>query len=118
MATVTATQANSVSGNPKTLLVTWTPLTTTNADGEPLVLVNHIAKAMQVTGTFGSGGTVIIEGSMDGTNYYTLNNLQGTAISITGAKIQAIQEVVKYIRPKVSTGDGTTSITAILLAHY
>ena len=74
-------------------------------------------RSVQITGTFGTGGTVLIEGSNDGTNYATLNDPQGVAISKTAAGIFEISQIVKFIRPRVSAGDGTTSITVTLLAQ-
>jgi hypothetical protein len=74
-------------------------------------------RAAQVTGTFGAGGTVLIEGSIDGTNYSTLVDPQGVAISKTAAGISEIGQLTKFIRPRVSAGDGTTSISVTLLAR-
>lgn len=93
----------------------WTPLTTTNADGSPVLISRRSDRSVQVSGTFGSGGTVVIEGSLDGTNYYTLNDLQGSALSVTAAKIEGISEMVTYLRPRVTAGDGTTSISVYLI---
>lgn len=94
---------------------TWTPLTMTNADGAPIAYPGF-ATSVQVTGNFGAGGTVLIEGSNDGTNYVTLTDLAAAALSITAAGIKTIRENVAYIRPRVSAGDGTTSLTVTLAA--
>lgn len=93
----------------------WETLTTTNDTGSPVQLARMTDRTIQVTGTFGAGGTVVIEGSLDGTNYYTLNDLQGTALSITAAKIEGVSEVVTYIRPRVTAGDGTTDLDVFLV---
>lgn len=92
---------------------TWTPLTTTNADGAPLAY-SGFAASVQILGTFGVGGTVVIEGSNDGTNYVTLNDPAGAALSITAAGLKGIRENPAYIRPRVTAGDGTTSLTVTL----
>lgn len=97
----------------------WTPLTTTNADGSPVSYASNAhagAVTVQVTGTFGVGGTVVIEGSNDGTNYVTLNDAGGAALSLTAAGLKAIRELPAYIRPRVTAGDGTTSLTVTLAA--
>lgn len=94
--------------------VSWTPLTTTNADGGPSQFVGSGYRSIQVTGTFGVGGTVVVEGSLDGTNWFGLRDPSSTAISFTAAGIKAVLEAVPYIRPRVTAGDGTTSITAII----
>lgn len=64
---------------------------------------------MQVNDSFGTGGTVLIEGSNDGTNYVTLTDGAGSALSFTAAGLKAITEAVKWIRPRVSAG---TSVRA------
>jgi hypothetical protein len=95
---------------------TWSPLL--NGDsGAPFPIPGFADRSVQVVGTFGAGGTVLIEGSNDGTNYATLKDPQGVALSITAASINEILQIVKFIRPRVSAGDGTTSLTVILLAR-
>lgn len=109
MATVQGTRTD---GFTEGVFETWTPLTTTNADGSSATFVGAGDRVVQITGTFGVGGTVIVEGSLDGTNWYGLKDPSSTAISFTAAGIKAILEAVPYIRPRVTAGDGTTSITA------
>ena len=72
-------------------------------------------RSVQVSGTFGAGGTVVIEGSNNGTNWITLTDQLGTALSFTGADIAPIMEVTRYIRPRVTAGDGTTAIVVTML---
>jgi hypothetical protein len=99
-------------------LFTWTPLTTTNADGQAAAYVGSGDRTIQVTGTFGAGGTVIVEGSLDTTfpptNWFPLKDPSNTAISFTAAGLRAILENVVAVRARVTAGDGTTSITATL----
>jgi hypothetical protein len=96
--------------------VQWTPLL--NGDsGTPYGMTGFADRSAQITGTFGTGGTVLIEGSNDGTNYATLTDPQGVAISKLAAGIFEISQITKFIRPRVSAGDGTTSITVTLLAR-
>jgi hypothetical protein len=96
--------------------VSWTPLL--NGDsGAPYAMTGFADRSVQIGGTFGTGGTVLIEGSNDGTNYATLADPQGVALSKTSAALVEISQIVKFIRPRVSAGDGTTSITVTLLAR-
>ncbi len=74
-------------------------------------------RSIQFHGTFGTGGTVVLQGSNDGSNWYTLTDPQGNAISKTAAGLEAVSEATAYVRPYVSAGDGTTSITATLFAR-
>ena len=84
--------------------------------GDNLEMAENADRSVQVSGTFGAGGTVLIEGSLDGVNFYSLTDPQGNALSFTSAKIEAITEIVRYIRPRVSNGDGTTSVNVMILA--
>lgn len=85
--------------------------------GAPVSLPGHADRTMQVTGTFGSGGSVTLQGSNDGVNYYALNNPSGTAIAVTSAGIVACIEPVVWIRPAVTAGDGTTSLAVTVFAR-
>lgn len=95
----------------------WSWLAIPNGnDGTPLLIDRRTDRSVQVSGTFGAGGTLVIEGSNDGTNYYTLNDLQGSALSFTSARLEGISEVPLYVRPRVTAGDGTTAINVYLVA--
>lgn len=73
-------------------------------------------KTVQVTGTFGAGGSVQIEGSNDGgATWHVLNDPQGTALVFTAAKTEAILENTQLIRPNVTAGDGTTLLNVLLI---
>lgn len=95
--------------------VTWTPLTETNADGNPARFVGSGDRTFQALGTFGAGGTITLEGSLDGTNWAVLNDSAGNAISLTEAGIVSVAECPTWTRPKVSAGTGV-SLTAKLFA--
>lgn len=71
-------------------------------------------KTAQITGTFGVGGTVIIEGSNDGTNWGTLNDASSTPISVTDVTPVVLLENPLYVRPRVTAGDGTTNLICII----
>lgn len=96
-------------------IVSWASISTLNDTGIAVEMSGSSVRSIQFTGTFGVGGTIILQGSNDGTNYATLTDPQGNAISKTAAGIEQIEEVTRYIRPLVSAGDGTTSLTATLL---
>jgi hypothetical protein len=113
MATRTATINQISTFNDKGHVVQWTGLLNGD-DGSPIDLPGSTLRSVQFTGTFGTGGTIVIEGSNDGTNYVTLTDLQGNSISKTAAAIEGIQEVTRYIRPRVTGGDGATDLVATL----
>lgn len=72
---------------------------------------------VQVTGTFATG-VIAIHGSLDGTNYVALDNLQGSAISVTAADIVSVGQVPLFIDPVMTLGGGTTNLTVRLLARF
>jgi hypothetical protein len=92
-------------------IASW-PLMLNGDVGEPLVLHGYHDRSVQVEGTIGAAGSVTIEGSNDKTNYETINDPSSTALTFTSlAKIKGILEAVYQMRPHVTAGDGTTSIT-------
>ena len=115
MATITCAITQS-GGADSIQLGTWAPLA--NGDsGSPFQRPDWADRTIQIFGTFGSGGTVLIEGSNDGTNWATLNDAFGTSMSVTSASIKQLAEATLYMRPRVSAGDGTTSLTVIACAR-
>lgn len=94
---------------------TWTPLTTTNNDGAPISYASNGMGGVtfQVNGTFGAGGTLVVEGSNDGTNWYTLSDQANAAVSFSTAGLKTVRDQPLFIRPRVTAGDGTTSLTVV-----
>lgn len=72
-------------------------------------------RSLQVSGTFGVGGSVTFEGSNDNSNWFTLHDLQGNNLTYTAAGLKQVQEVALWVRPNCTAGDGTTALTASLL---
>jgi len=97
-------------------VIQWSGLLNTD-DGTPIEMPGSADRSIQITGTFGAGGTIVFEGSNDGTNYASLTDPQGNAISKTAAGIEAIAELTRYVRPRVTAGDGTTNLVATLLVR-
>lgn len=105
MATITNTVTAPVSHGDNMHLVTWAAMGIADT-GDAIELYGATHRSVQVDGTFG-GATVVIEGSNDGTTYYTLRDPQGNALSFTTANLKAILETTRWIRPKTSGGSGT-----------
>ena len=112
--TVAYTREIPASMNQRVAIFTWADIPNGD-DGTPVELAQWADRSVQVTGTFGAGGSVRIEGSNDGTSYAPLTDPQGNDIDIASAKIEALSELVRYVRPRVTAGDGTTSLTVTLL---
>jgi len=114
MATPGATTTD-VSDDRSVIRSVWT-LTTTDHTGQPVRAIEFENTTFQAVGTFG-GCTVIIEGSLDGTNFYALRDITGTGIALTSAGLQKVLESVQYIRPRLSVVGTGASITATLLCR-
>lgn len=59
--------------------------------------------SVQITGTFG-GATVTLTGSNDGTNFVTLKDKAGTAISMTSAGAAEFSTAMVYLKPGITGG--------------
>ena len=98
----------------KAHVLTWSGLLNGD-DGSPVEMPGSADRSVQFTGTFGAGGTIVFEGSNDGTNYVTLTDPQGNTISKTAAALESVVELTRYVRPRVTAGDGSTDLVASLL---
>lgn len=114
MATIIPTNVE-LQGDGSVQLFTFAALTTANADTAPIEWVQSADRCVQVSGTWGAGGTAVIEGSNDGVTYVTLFTAQGVAASFTANSIKQIVEVPRYARCRVTAGDGTTNLTAMFV---
>ncbi len=98
------------------ILITWNPLA--NGDsGAPYEGVDFADRCLTIAGTFGAGGSVNIEGSNDGTNYFVLTDPQGNNFTKTAAALETIEENPRFLRPRVTAGDGSTAIVVVLWAR-
>lgn len=88
----------------------WAGVTT----GIPLVAPNLPDKTLAVHGTWGAA-TFVLEGSSDGTNYFTLNDTrgEGNPISLTADNIVTVLENPRYMRGKTTGGTSTVLIVTI-----
>lgn len=111
--TISTTQIGKQDGSAQ--LITYAGLSESDASPTGLEWVEWADRSVQLTGNFGSGGTVVIEGSNDGSNWATLTDPQGTAISKTAAGIEQVSEVTRYVRPRVSAGTGVSVNVNIVL---
>lgn len=94
------------------VLYSWTGLL--NGDTGTVVAMQERVNFLsaQTVGTFGAGGSVSLQGSSDGTNWATMDDVSNTPIAMTAStKIWRIANPPKFLRPNVTAGDGTTSLT-------
>lgn len=84
----------------------------TNGDtGAPMAFTQWTDRSVQLNGTF--GGTIVWEGSNDGTNYETLTDAQGVAMSYTANALKQAVEVTLYARPRVAAGVTGVTVTCV-----
>jgi hypothetical protein len=103
--------------HPFTLTIEWTSLGQGD-DGAWFMLGHYNDKCLHVWGTFG-GATMTIQGSNEDapTNPIALTDPTQTSIALIVAGIKQILENPLFIRPKITGGDGTTSLTARLVCR-
>lgn len=114
MATISFDREFPKSLNDHCAVVSWNALQSGD-DGAPVELATFADRSVQSSGTFGVGGSVRIEGSINGTDWAPLTDLQGNNLDLTSARIECVAELVRYLRPRVLAGDGTTSINVYLI---
>lgn len=102
MATITPA-VSITSGVPS---VTWTGITTTTDTPSALTVTDQagLAMAVQFGGTFNGGTTAVLQGSNDGSTYFTLKDILGNSVSATAAALFEVSTSVRYIKPSVSSG--------------
>lgn len=97
-------------------VVQWASLTATNTDGSPYEVLDYNDHSVQMSGDFGVGGTLLWQGSNDGTNWFSLTDAQGSIFSKTEASLEQVVEAPRYVRPLVSAGTGV-DVDVILVAR-
>jgi len=117
MATVVPTfsKIRGPAGGVDAVVATWTPLAAAGDVGQPLQRTDLADRSVQVTGTF-AGATIVLEGSNDGVNYFTLSSPAGAALSFTAPGLLQVNEPTAFVRPHVTLGGGA-SLTVTMTAR-
>lgn len=111
-----ATRTATITYDTNRVTVVWTGLLNGD-DGSVFEGYDWADASVQITGTFGAGGSINFTGSNDGTNYVVLTDPQGGVITKTGAAVEQVSEGMKSVKPVVTAGDGTTSLTVTMYAR-
>lgn len=111
-----ATRTATVTYDNNRVTVVWTGLLNGD-DGSAFDGFDWADASVQITGTFGVGGSINFTGSNDGTNFVVLTDPQGNNLTKTGAAIEQVSEGVKSVKPVVTAGDGSTSLTVTMYAR-
>ena len=104
----TSKTINKVKSSTDCWVVTWESLAA-NETGDANEMPGSSDRSVTISGTL-SGATVIVEGSNNGTDYFTLTDPQGNPISFTSTKLKAISEITAFTRPRINGGDGLTNV--------
>ena len=81
----TRVNAGQISDYDDSFDASWTGLLNGDTGAAYAASGKYSASAWMVTGTFGVGGTVQVQGSNDNVNFFQLKDRYGSAISITAA---------------------------------
>jgi hypothetical protein len=99
-------------------IITWTGLLQSTLDtGDPFEGPGSADRSVQVEGVLGVGGNLRIEGSNDGVLFQVLHDPTGADLDFAALGVEAVSEVTRFIRPRVTAGDGTTSFVVTLLVR-
>jgi|JI10StandDraft_1071094.scaffolds.fasta_scaffold55632_3 hypothetical protein len=104
---------NNPPGDGSIITYSWT-MVTANDTGAPVPFAQWADRSVQFAGTWG-GGTIVWEGSNDGTNYETLTDAQTNAITKTANALEQVIEATLWARPRVTVS--VTSVVITLLAR-
>lgn len=108
---------------PRSTAVQWTGLLL-NDDGSWFLPEDRADRTIHVRGTFG-GATVTFQGSNEPGPVATttpasgvvLTDQAGAPLSFTAAGARVVAEASRWVRPLVTGGDGTTSLTVDMIAR-
>ena len=74
-------------------------------------------KTVSVSGVFGVGGSLSLEGdNVDGTGGVILKDTSGANLTFTAAGVAAIAPDAEFIRAHVTAGDGTTNLRVDIIS--
>lgn len=103
-------------------VVVWADMSTSDvgltADAADLSLKDLLGasdRSVQVEGTF-AAGTMTIQGcnEVSPTNWRTLNDPQGNALTFTSERIEQLLENTLYVRPSMSAHASTLTVTLVM----
>ena len=103
----------SVNGDGSALMAVWASAAAADS-WAAIKMPGYTARSVSAQGTFDSA-TVVLNGSIDGTNYTGLTDMAGVAISKTGAAVSGVSEATLYYQPAASGGGGSQALVLSML---
>lgn len=114
MAAISFVRSFPAQTNQRIVQLVWSPMAATDI-GDAAAFAQYNDRSVQVSGTI-SAGSISIKGSNDGVTYHTLTDPQGNPLSFSSAGLEAISELVFYIRPEASADLAGSGIFVTLIA--
>lgn len=103
--------------NNNAVIYTWDAIPA-NEVGKAVECGARSDRSFQVDGNF-DGATVVIEGSNDGTTYFTLTDPFGALLSFSAAGLRQVTEASTFIRPRTIGGAAPSiKVTSIFCYHH
>lgn len=107
------TQGSGAVNNQGAFVYTWPSVPTGNVGNGVDISAFMGPVSVQVEGTIGTG-SYGIQGSNDGTNWETLKDINGTALSaLTALGVFSIGTRTRYVRPNIAGTGSTLSVTLV-----
>lgn len=113
MSTVQYVKSVPAKANGRYMIITWSALAGSD-EGGPLELAQLADRTVQVSGVF-DNASVALAGSINGIDYTTLTDPQGNALNFSTAGLEAVSELVAFVKPIVTGGGGLTALDVNLL---
>jgi|GEM_PF-5969215 len=73
---------------------------------------------IQASGTYSGSASIALHGSLDGTNFVALDDLDGTAIALTAVGIKMTRQAVLHVKPVMTGGDGSADIDLSIVIRF
>jgi hypothetical protein len=84
-------------------------------DGSPVEVSQFLDKTCHSDGSYSGAGAITMQGSNNGSAWYTLADATGMAVLLTSDAVGFhIAQSPRYLRPLVADGDGSTDIDVLL----
>ena len=94
----------------------WT-LTTADPTGEAITYPGASDRVVQIVASNFGSATVVLEGSLDGENWFTLTDPQGNVISFTADGGELVIENTLFLRPRLSVAGSGADIDVKLFSR-
>lgn len=119
MAVITATKTDIGGG---AFMYVWTPIVAGDTcSALDVTVLNGCGpdRTVQVTDTFGDGGSIAIQGACNTASpvYATLTSAANAALLITTTTPESIVQWTPLLKPLLVGSDGTTSLTVTIVAR-